>query len=77
MSLVHVYSASDHTDAQLLLGFLTSEGLHPTIPGEELSDEIASSQRMSGTLGSNVYVPEAEAERAREMVAAWKEKAGE
>lgn len=74
MSLVHVYAARDTTDARLLEGLLVSEGLHPTIPGGELNDEFAQGQRLAGTLGTNVYVPEEEAEVARDVVAAWQER---
>ena len=74
MSLIHVYTARDTSDAMLVEGLLSSEGLHPTVPGGELNDEFGASQRLAGTLGTEVYVPESEAEKAREIVAAWQER---
>ena len=71
MCLVPAYHAKDFVDAQIVKGFLVSEGLHPSIPGEGLNDEFGVAARMAGTTATTVMVPEAELERAQVLVTEW------
>ncbi|MCP3916319.1 MAG: hypothetical protein GY711_12250 [bacterium] len=70
--LALAYHASSPSEAMIVKGFLVSEGFSAVIPGSELTDEFGSSQRMLGTMGVRVLVPQAEIEGAKEAVEAWR-----
>lgn len=72
MTLVPAYHAKDYVDAQIVKGFLVSEGLHPSIPGEGLNDEFGVAARMAGTTATTVMVPQVELGRAQVLVTEWK-----
>ncbi len=70
---VVVYTASGHTEAKILAGFLESEGITARVPGSELSDEFGMAQKLVGA--ADVIVLGRDLERAQDIVAAWKENA--
>lgn len=76
MTLVPAYQAKNYIEAQLVKGFLISEGLHPTVPGEGLNDEFGVAARMAGTSATTVMVCPSELERAQVLVMEWQEHAG-
>lgn len=53
----------------MLQGLLASQGLHVIVPGESLLDEWAMAQESMNCLSCDVYVPEAEATAATEILA--------
>ncbi len=67
----HVLAASAHSrmEAQVLHGVLAAAGLTPMVPDENLADGWASVQQMANAMAVDIYVPKAEAERAREALA--------
>ncbi len=70
---VVVYTASGHTEAKILAGFLESEGITARVPGSELSDEFGMAQKLVGA--ADVIVLGRDLARAQDIVAAWKENA--
>ncbi len=68
---VVVHTASGHTQAKILAGFLQSEGIPARVPGSELTDEFGMAQKLTGA--ADVIVPGRDHERATGLVAAWKE----
>lgn len=70
---VVVHTASGHTEAKILAGFLESEGITARVPGSELADGFGMAQKLTGA--ADVIVLGRDLERARDIVAAWKEQA--
>ncbi len=70
---VVVHTASGHTEAKILAGFLESEGITARVPGSELADGFGMAQKLTGA--ADVIVLGRDLERARDIVAAWKERA--
>jgi hypothetical protein len=70
---VVVHTASGHTQAKILAGFLESEGITARVPGSELVDEFGMAQKLTGA--ADVIVLGRDLERARDIVAAWNERA--
>lgn len=70
---VVVHTASGHTQAKILAGFLESEGITARVPGSELADEFGVAQKVTGA--ADVIVLGRDLERARDIVAAWNERA--
>ena len=68
---VIVHTASSFIGAQLLAGFLKSEGMEARVPGALLNDEFGAAQKLDT---ADVVVPRANLEKALDMVAAWSEK---
>lgn len=67
----HVLVAVAHTrmEAQVLHGVLAGAGITPIVPDENLADGWASIQQMANVMAVDLYVPESEADRAREVLA--------
>jgi len=70
---VVVHTAAGHTQAKILAGFLESEGITARVPGSELTDEFGMAQKLTGA--ADVIVLGRDLERARDIVAAWIERA--
>ena len=69
-----MYVAPNQAAAQILAGLLISEGIQARVAGANLSDEFGMAQKMGvGEVG----VPQAQLEEAQDIVAAWREAAGE
>jgi predicted dehydrogenase len=67
---VLIVSASTRMEAQVLHGVLQAAGIKPLVPDENLADGWASIQQMSNAMALGIYVPEQDASRAREALAA-------
>lgn len=70
MSMIRIHEATSHQHAIILQGLLRSAGFEARVEGAELTDEFASSVRLSGGL-SGLLVPEEQAEAARTFLAEW------
>ena len=70
---VVVHTAPTHQDAQLVAGLLEAEGIRTMLPGSGLADEFGMSQKLGS---QDVVVLRSDAERASDIVAAWKEAPG-
>lgn len=68
---VVVHTAKSFHGAQILAGLLESEGIPAKVPGAELMDEFAMGQKLVGT--ADVVVAREDAEKAVDIVAAWKD----
>ena len=77
MELIPVYHAPSPMVAQIVKGRLMAEGLHPIVPGEDLSDEFGMAAKLAGTLAVRVLVPASEQELALQCLAAFDEHAPE
>ncbi len=66
---ITVYVAPSEAEAQILAGLLISEGLEARVAGDQLTDEFGMAMRMGPV---EVGVPEAQKERALDIVAAWR-----
>ncbi|QDV08184.1 hypothetical protein Poly30_37200 [Planctomycetes bacterium Poly30] len=73
LNFVVVHVASGFQEAQILAGFLESEGIATRVPGSGLSDEFGMSQKLTGM--ADVAVMERDLEKAKDIVAAWVERA--
>lgn len=71
-SPVTVCVAASLAEALLLKGLLETEGVVATVPGSELMDEFAVARQARGAL--DVVVAGADEARARDIVAAWRER---
>ena len=61
--LTVAWTGNSHTAALILKGLLTSVGIPAQVAGEELTDEFAQANRMSGGLGQ-ILVPKNRLEEA-------------
>jgi hypothetical protein len=58
----------DPYTAEVLVGFLKSEGIPAYVKGGELEDPVASAERAMHTLGCQVFVPEDRIVQARRII---------
>ena len=65
--LTVAWTGNSHTAALILKGLLTSVGIPAQVAGEELTDEFAQANRMSGGLGQ-ILVPKNRLEEAVEIL---------
>ncbi|MEM1448348.1 MAG: DUF2007 domain-containing protein [Planctomycetota bacterium] len=68
---VVIHTASGYMEAKLLAGLLEAEGIAARVPGSELTDEVGMARKL--VAAADVVVPGGDVERARDIVAAWKE----
>ena len=72
---VIVHTGKNPTEAKLVAGLLETEGIKAMVNGTELSDEFSLAKKLAG-LGE-VVVHRSHLEKALDIVAAWKERAGD
>jgi hypothetical protein len=63
MAMVHV--ENDEAAARIVVGFLRSEGIEAMISEDDAGDQLPS---LEATRGVRVFVPAADADRARELL---------
>ena len=64
--MVMVHQESHEADAQIVVGFLQSQGIVAMISEDDAGDQIPSLEVVRGV---KVFVPEEDAERARKLLA--------
>ena len=75
LTYITVFNAKSFQEAQIVAGFLESEGIKTHIPGAELADEFGMATKLAGF--AEIKVMEQDLETARDIVAAWKERGTE